>query len=111
MGYNVSRSGLDKSRNKNAPQKANPIGMILVFITLGASIAFGWWLFQPLQASFVRQYLTFASNWPDWVIAVLGGVVALILLQFLVVLLSGILFPLPPQDEYDEDGMYKRKYP
>jgi len=36
-------------------------------------------------------------------------VVAFILLQFIVVLISGILFPLPPQEEFDEDGMYKRK--
>jgi hypothetical protein len=34
--------------------------------------------------------------------------VAFILLQFLVVLIQGILFPLQPQDKYDKDGLYKR---
>jgi len=105
MGFRYDTSG---RRNKNAPKGASVIGMILIFIAIGVSIAFGWWL--PRQEYFyVRQYLTFTATWPDWQLSVFGGVVAFILLQFLIALISGILFPLPPKDELDQDGFIKRK--
>jgi len=82
--------------------------MILVFIVIGVSIWFGWWL--PRQEYFyVRDYLTFAAKWADWQISILGGVVAFVILQLVMVAVLGILFPLPPKDKFDQDGFYKRE--
>ena len=101
-------------RRKSAPQKANPLQMLLIFIALGVSIWLGAWLpinvplrdYAPIPASW---YVRFLPSVPVLPIQLIVGVVAFILLQFVVVLISGILFPLPPQEEFDEDGMYKRK--
>jgi len=111
MGFKFDSS---KRQRKNAPQKANPFQMLLIFIALGVSIWLGAWLptnvplrdYAPIPASWYNPLLPGVPLLP---IQIIVGVVAFILLQFIVVLISGILFPLPPQDEYDEDGMYKRK--
>jgi hypothetical protein len=111
MGFKFESS---KRQRKNAPQKANPFQMLLIFIALGVSVWLGAWL--PVNVP-LRDYAPIPASWyarllpsiPILPIQIIIGVVAFILLQFIVVLISGILFPLPPQDEYDEDGMYKRK--
>ncbi len=103
MGFRYDSS--QKRKRKDQIQKANPFGMLMVFIVLGVSAWFGWWLPGHMD---VRQYVPIPANWPNLAISILGGLAAFILLQFLVSLISGILFPLPPQDKYDEDGMYKR---
>ena len=101
-------------RRKTAPQKANPLQMLLIFIALGFSVWLGAWLPNNVP---LRDYAPIPANWytpllpqvPIQPIQIVVGVVAFILLQFIIVLISGILFPLPPQEEFDEDGMYKRK--
>jgi len=101
-------------RRKSAPQKANPLQMLLIFIALGFSVWLGAWLPGNVP---LRDYAPIPANWytpllpqvPIQPIQIVVGVVAFVLLQFVVVLISGILFPLPPQEEFDEDGMYKRK--
>jgi|GEM_PF-5129190 len=111
MGFKYESS---KRRNKNAPQKASGIGMILIFIVMGVSVLLGWWL--PVNVP-LQQYAPIPDSWyapllPNPAIRpiqIVVGVVAFILLQFLVVLISGFVFPLPPQDEIDEDGFIKRK--
>ena len=111
MGFKADRT---RSRRKSAPQKANPLQMLLIFIALGFSVWLGAWL--PLNVP-LGDYAPIPANWytpilpnvPIRPIQIAVGVVAFILLQFVIVLISGILFPLPPQEEFDEDGMYKRK--
>jgi hypothetical protein len=101
-------------RRKTAPKKANPLQMLLIFIALGVSVWLGAWLPNNVP---LRDYAPIPANWytpllpqvPIQPIQIVVGVVAFILLQFVIVLISGILFPLPPQEEFDEDGMYKRK--
>ncbi len=102
MGFRYD--GSQKRKEKDKIQKANPFGMLMVFITLGFSVWLGWWLPDHVN---VRQYVPIPDNWPNLAISILAGVAAFIILQFLVSLISGILFPLPPKDKYDEDGMYK----
>ena len=101
MGFRI-QSRLPR-RDKNAPQKASGIGMILIFIVLGASVALGWWI--PLNYD-VRGKLPFTATWSTLAIQLVTGVVAFILLQFILVLIQGILFPPQPQDQYDQDGLY-----
>ncbi len=103
MGFRYDTS---KHRDKNAIQKASFFGMIMVFVILAFSIWFGWWLPDHFP---VRAYLPILATWPNLAISILGGLAAFILLQFLVSLISGILFPPPPKDKYDQDGMYKRE--
>jgi hypothetical protein len=111
MGFKYESS---KRRNKNAPQRASGTGMILIFIVMGISVLLGWWL--PVNVP-LRQYVPIPDSWyapilpnPEIrLIQIVVGLVAFILLQFVVVLISGFLFPLPPQDEIDEDGFIKRK--
>ena len=62
--------------------------------------------YAPIPANW---YTPILPNVPIRPIQIAVGVVAFILLQFVIVLISGILFPLPPQDEFDEDGMYIEK--
>jgi len=101
-------------RRKTAPQKANPLQMLLIFFALGFSVWLGAWLPNNVP---LRDYAPIPANWytpllpqvPIQPIQIVVSVVAFILLQFVIVLISGILFPLPPQEEFDEDGMYKRK--
>ena len=111
MGFKYETS---KKRNKNAPQKASGIGMSLILVVMGISVLLGWWL--PIHVP-LQQYVPIPNNWytpilpnPEIrIIQIVVGLVAFILLQFLVVLISGFLFPLPPQDEVDEEGFIKRK--
>jgi len=112
MGF----KGETKRRSKNTPRRASGLGMILIFIILAASVFVGWWV--PLNIP-LRLYMPIADNWyapiiPGvnvWLIQIVVGLIAFILLQFVLVLFSGILFPPPPADEYDKDGLYigKRK--
>jgi hypothetical protein len=110
MGFRYESSS---RRQKNAPRPASGIGMILIFIVLAFSIWLGWWL--PLNVPLL-DYLPISRNWYNPFvpnvsirpIQVAVGVVAFILLQFLVVLIQGVIAPPPPKDKYDEDGMYKR---
>jgi hypothetical protein len=90
-------------RNKNAPQKASGIGMILIFIALGLSVALGWWI--PLNYP-VRNYLPFTATWSTLTLQLVTGVVVFILLQFIIVLIQGMLFPPQPEDVHDKDGLY-----
>ena len=101
MGFRIE-SGRPR-RDKNAPQKVSGIGMLLIFIVLGVSVALGRWI--PLNYD-VRQYLPFTATWSTLTIQLATGVVAFILLQFIIVLIQGILFPPPPEDQYDQDGLY-----
>ena len=101
MGFRIE-SGQQR-RKKNAPQKASGIGMILIFIVLGVSAALGWWI--PLHYD-VRGHLPFIATWNTLVIQVVTGVVVFVLLQFIIVLIQGILFPPQPEDQYDQDGLY-----
>jgi len=111
MGFKADST---RRRRKSAPQKANPLQMLLIFIALGFSVWLGAWLPNNVP---LRDYAPIPANWytpllpqvPIQPIQIVVGVVAFILLQFVIVLISGILFPLPPQEEFDEDGMYKRK--
>ncbi len=98
MGF---RYDSNRPRKKDTVQKAGALDMITVIIILGISIWFGWWLPSHFN---VRAYLPIPANWPDLAISVAGGVVAFILLQFVSVLISGILFPLQPQDQYEEEA-------
>jgi uncharacterized membrane protein YidH (DUF202 family) len=101
MGFRIE-SGRQR-RDKNAPQKVSGIGMLLIFIALGVSVALGWWI--PLNYD-VRGKLPFTATWSTLAIQLVTGVVAFILLQFILVLIQGILFPPQPQDQYDQDGLY-----
>jgi hypothetical protein len=111
MGFKADST---RRRRKTAPQKANPLQMLLIFIALGFSVWLGAWL--PLNVR-LGDYVPIPANWytpilpnvPIRPIQIAVGVVAFILLQFVIVLISGLLFPLPPQEEFDKDGMYKRK--
>ncbi len=102
MGF---RYDSNKRRDKSAVRKANGFQMIMVLIILAFSVWLGWWLPGHVD---VRQYVPIPLNWPDLAVSILAGLSAFILLQFVVVFISGILFPLPPKDKYDETGMYKR---
>ncbi len=102
MGFRYESS---KRKGKKAVQKASAIGMIMVFVILAVSVWVGWWLPNNIN---VRQYVPIPANWSNLTISIVAGLAAFILLQFFYVLLSGILFPLPPKDKFDEDGMYKR---
>ena len=111
MGF---KAGSSKRRRKTAPQKANPLQMLLIFIALGFSVWLGGWL--PINMP-LRDYAPIPADWytpilpnvPIRPIQIVVGVVVFILLQFFIVLISGFLFPLPPEEEFDKDGMYKRK--
>lgn len=100
MGFKIE-SG--KKRDKNAPQRASGIGMILIFIALGISVALGWYI--PLNYP-VRDYLPFTATWSLLALQLATGVTAFILLQFIIVLIQGILLPPQPEDLYDKDGLY-----
>jgi len=100
MGFKIE-SG--KRSNKNAPKKASGIGMILVFIAAGIAIFLGWWVPQNYS---IRGVLPFTATWSTLTLQIVTGLVAFILLQFVVVLISGILFPLQPEESYDKDGLY-----
>jgi TRAP-type C4-dicarboxylate transport system permease small subunit len=102
MGFRFDST---QRRKKNARGPVSGIGMILIFIVLGFSIWLGWWLPKNVN---LRGYVPIPDNWNLLTQQIVVGVVAFILLQFLVVLIQGILFPLQPQDKYDEDGLYKR---
>jgi Na+/proline symporter len=108
MGFKYETT---RRRDKNVPKRASGIGMILVFICIAAAVVIGWWV--PLNVP-LRAYVPIPENWYNPVvpgvhilwIQVVVGVAAFILLQFLVVLLSGIIFPPPPEELYDKDGLY-----
>jgi len=104
MGFRYDST--KKGKAKSAPQKANGFQMLLIFIAIGVSIGFGWWLPPNFD---VRAYLPIPYNWPNWTISILAGVAAFILLQFFIVLISGFLFPLPLREQLDEDGFIQRK--
>jgi len=100
MGFKIE-SG--KRSNKNAPKKASGIAMILVFIAAGIAIFLGWWVPQSYS---IPGVLPFTATWSTLTLQIVTGLVAFILLQFVVVLISGILFPLQPEESYDKDGLY-----
>ena len=111
MGFRADTS--DKKERKGGPRKASGFGMLMIFVVMAVSIVLGWLAPQlPL-----RNYIPIPDNWyyPLYsVVRVLPiqlavGLVAFILLQFLVVLLSGFLFPLPPEEVFDKDGFYLGK--
>lgn len=104
MGFRYDSS--KKGKAKGAPQKANGFQMIMIFVALGVSAWFGWWLPDHFE---VRQYVPIPWNWPNWTISIMAGLAAFILLQFFIVLISGLLFPLPPREQFDEDGFIKRE--
>jgi hypothetical protein len=100
-----------KRRDKNAPRRANGLQMILIFIILGVSVFAGWWV--PLNIP-LRAYVPIRDDWYTpliphtqvMLIQLVVGLAVFILLQFVLVLLSGFLFPLPPVEQYDKDGLY-----
>jgi hypothetical protein len=98
MGFKYDTSG---RRNKNAPRKASGIGMILIFIVLGISAGLGWWL--PTQVP-LHAYLPFVTSWSMLTRQIVTGLAAFTLLQFLVVLIMGVITPPRPRDEYEEDA-------
>jgi hypothetical protein len=100
MGFRIE-SG--KKRDKNTPQRASGLGMILIFIALGISVALGWYI--PLNYP-VRDYLPFTAAWSLLTLQFAVGVTAFILLQFIIVLIQGILAPPQSEDLYDKDGLY-----
>jgi hypothetical protein len=101
MGFRIE-SGKQR-HDKNAPQGASGLGMILIFIALGISVALGWYI--PLNYP-VRDYLPFTATWSLLTLQLVTGVTAFILLQFIIVLIQGILAPPQPEDLYDKDGLY-----
>ncbi len=103
MGFKIE-SG--KRSDKNAPKKASGMGMILVFITAGIAVFLGWWVPQNYA---VRDVLPFTATWSTLTLQIVTGLAAFILLQFVIVLISGILFPPPPEELYDKDGLYLGK--
>ena len=88
-------------RDKNAPRRTGGFGMIAVFIILGISIALGAWLptIVPL-----RQSVPFLANWNLLALQIVTGVVAFIILQFVLVLVMGAITPPRPKDEYEMDA-------
>jgi hypothetical protein len=112
MGFKYESN---KKKNKNAPRKASGVGMILIFICIAAAVVIGWW--APLNIPF-RAYLPIPDNWYAPLIRgveilpiqLVAGLAAFILLQFVVVLLGGIISPPQPEDLYDEKtGLYMGK--
>ncbi len=101
-----------KAGRKGGPKKASGLGMIIVFIVLTISIVLGWRvpLIVPFRAYLPAipesWYYPFVPNLNVLPIQLVVGAVVFILLQFIVVLFSGILFPLEPEDKYDKDGHY-----
>jgi len=100
MGFKFDST---KRGDKNAPKKASGIGMILIFVTAGIAIFLGGWVPQNYS---IRDVLPFTATWSTLTLQIVTGLVAFILLQFVVVLISGILFPLQPEESYDKDGLY-----
>ena len=100
MGFKFEST---KRGDKNAPKKTSGIGMILVFIAAGIAIFLGWWVPQSYS---IPGVLPFTATWSTLTLQIVTGLVAFILLQFVVVLISGILFPLQPEESYDKDGLY-----
>jgi hypothetical protein len=98
MGFKYDTTG---RRNKNAPKGASGFGMIAVFIVLGISIALGAWL--PTAVS-LRDRVPFLANWNLLAVQILTGVIAFIILQFIVVLVMGAIIPPRSKDEYEEDA-------
>jgi hypothetical protein len=98
MGFKYDTT---RHRNKNAPKRTSGFGMIAVFIVLGVSIALGAWL--PTMIG-LRDRVPFLANWNLLAVQVLTGVVAFIILQFIVVLVMGAIIPPRPKDEYEEDA-------
>jgi len=98
MGFKYDTSG---RRDKNAPQKASGIGMIVIFIVMGVSVALGWWL--PTQVP-LHAYLPFLASWSMLTRQIATSVVAFVILQFLVVLIMGVIVPPRPRDEYEQDA-------
>ena len=112
MGFRFESQ--DRKGKTGGPKKASGFGMLMIFVVLAISIVLGWWL--PLNVP-LRNYVPIPDNWyvPIWPMVPLlpiqlaVGVIVFILLQFVVVLISGILFPLPPEELYDKDGLYLGK--
>lgn len=98
MGFKYDTSG---RRDKNAPRRTGGFGMIAVFIVLGISIVLGAWLptAAPLRAS-----VPFVANWDLLALQIVTGVIVFIILQFVVVLVMGMIVPPRPKDEYEEDA-------
>lgn len=98
MGFKYDTTG---HRNKNAPRRTSGFDMIAVFIVLGVSIALGAWL--PTAVSW-RDRAPFLAHWDLLAMQILTGVIAFIILQFIVVLVMGVVIPPKPKDEYEEDA-------
>ena len=116
MGFRFDSA--DRKGKKGAPRKASGFGMLMIFVVLGVSIVLGWWSVNIPLRTYVpipdRWYAPILPNVPGVSVRPIQlaiGVISFILLQFIVVLISGILFPLPPEEKYDKDGLYigKRK--
>ncbi len=88
--------------------------MILIMIAMAVSVFLGYW--APTALPF-RGYLPIPTGWyapivrgvPVYPMQIIVGVTAFILLQFFIVLISGLLFPLEPEEMYDKDGLYRGK--
>ena len=111
MGF---RGDAQRQRRKTAPKKASGLQMILILIAMAASVFLGYW--APTHLPF-RGYLPIPNSWyapivrgaPVYPMQIIVGVVAFILMQFVIVLISGLLFPLAPEETYDKDGLYRGK--
>ena len=111
MGF---RGEAQRQRRKTGPQKANGLQMILILIAMAVSVFLGYW--APANLPF-RSYVPIPDSWyapivrgvPVYPMQIVVGVVAFILLQFVIVLISGLLFPLQPEEMYDKDGLYRGK--
>ena len=111
MGF---RGEAPRQRRKTAPQRASGLQMILIFIAMAASVYLGYWVPANLR---LLGYLPIPARWyapiirgvPVSAMHIIVASVVFILLQFLIVLISGVLFPLQPEDQYDQDGLYHGK--
>jgi len=52
----------------------------------------------------LRDRVPFLANWNMLAVQILTGVIAFIILQFIVVLVMGVIIPPRPKDEYEEDA-------
>lgn len=95
-----------ENARKDAPKKTSFFGMISIMVIIAVSVVAGYLIPQYLD---VRDYLPFLWSWNPLAISFVEGLAVFIALQFFYVLIAGILFPLPPKDQYDQDGMYIRK--
>ena len=106
MGF----KGESKRTAKTTPRPVSAIGMILIFIVVGVSVFLGYWLPGQYYDE-MSEYLPFTSTWSLLMRQLATGIIAFILLQFVVVMIQGFIAPPPPEDMFDKDGLYigKRK--